>query len=43
MKPSDRESVMSRQPMPLGEEMTGTRRRWASSVSSFPASESVTP
>ena len=29
--------------MPLGEEMTGMRSLWASSVSSLPASASVTP
>jgi hypothetical protein len=34
---------MSSEPKPLGEKITGIRRRRAKAVSSSPASESVTP
>src|SRR2546429_5509368 len=43
MNPSDSGSTMSRQPMPLGEEITGMRSLRANSVSSLPASDSATP
>src|SRR6185437_14870246 len=43
MKPSDNGSLMSRQPMPLGDEITGICRRRANSVSSREASDNVTP
>src|SRR4029077_17771086 len=43
IKPSDSGSVMSMQPMPLGEEITGMPSFLANAVSSRLASDSVTP
>ena len=42
-KPAARGSAMSSAPKPLGEKITGIRKRWARAVRSSPASESVTP
>src|ERR1051326_9020624 len=43
MKPSESSSAISRQPMPLGEAITGMPVRCTRSVSSLPASDNVTP